>query len=93
MAFVVARELLGPDGDLEDVAAGAVVDELLHPRHQGMKAHAVGDHENYVCCIGGPDQFETLDLGDGHRLFYEDVLAGTQKIHGHRMVLVVGKNQ
>ena len=50
-------------------------------------------HEDASALFGDGVHAFTFGSGKSHWFLYEDVLAGTQKIHGHRMVLVVGKNQ
>ena len=48
MAGVVLCVLLGPDGDLEDVAVGFFIQVSFHFCDKGVEAHAVGDHERAV---------------------------------------------
>ena len=88
-ARLALRVLLGPDRKLEEVAVGSGLEQTLHLDDDGVKPHAVGDHQGAVGALGGLDQVETFGFRVGQRLFHQQVFAAAQQVDADGMVEMV----
>ena len=79
----------GAEGD--DVADGALFQQLTGHDVRLRKALVLPDHEQLAALFGGFHHLLAVREGDGHGLFTEDVLAGLQGLDGELRVGVVGR--
>ena len=85
------RVLLSPDGKLKRLPILFGLDQSLHLLQQGVKAHAVGNHQRGILPAGGRDKVQALSLAVRQRLFHKHMLAILEQIHTDSMVQVVGQ--
>ena len=88
-ARLALRVLLGPDRELEEVAVGPGLEQALHLNDDGVKPHAVGDHESAVGALGCFDQVEAFGFRVGQRFLHKQMFAAAQQVDANGMVEVV----
>src|SRR5262249_44953457 len=75
------------------VADAATVDESLCGQRRVAVAGDCVDRKNDTSSAGGLKHEVALHYGQGHRLLYEDMLAGVDGCHGQREVGRVGRGE
>ena len=92
-ARLALRMLLGPNGQLEEVAVGFGLEQTFHLDDDRVKAHAVGDHQGTVGLLGGLDQVQAFGFRVGQRLLHQQMFAAAQQVDADRMMEVVGHGE
>ena len=89
----IARELLGPNRHLKHIAIRLGVQQGFQALYQGMKAHAIRDHQHFARFFRGFYQFLARHFVIGHGFFEQDVNARIEARLPHGKVQVMGQRE